>query len=302
LNPTYNPSSADTAAGSVQLVLTYTSSSGCNAVNDTLKINFQVSPNADFAFKPVCLGSPTSYTDMSSPGSGTIVSWSWNFGNDTSIMKDPIKTFTSSGNHTVTLLVNNGSCVDSIKKAVWVNANPVANYSFAPAACGYTATFADLSTLNPGNVNNWSWDFGDLGTSIIQNPTHVYADSGSYIVTFTVTSDSGCAAIFSDTVKLVRCNDIVEGIGEPAVPTGFTPNGDGNNDILYVKGGPYNHLDFRIFNEWGQQIFQSTIQSSGWDGTFKSSMQPVGAFVWTVEGELIDGRKIKMAGEVLLTR
>jgi gliding motility-associated-like protein len=219
-------------------------------------------------------------------------------------MKDPIKTFTSSGSHTVSLLVSNGSCVDSITKTVWVNSLPVAGYSVVPAACGYTATFADLSNVNPGNINNWNWDFGDMNTSGVQNPTHVYADTGSYIVTFTVTSDSGCASIFSDTVRVIKCNDAIPegGIGEPAVPTGFTPNGDGNNDVLYVKGGPYNHLDFRIFNEWGQQIFQSTIQSTGWDGTFKSAMQPVGAFVWTVDGELIDGRKIKMAGEVLLTR
>jgi gliding motility-associated-like protein len=220
------------------------------------------------------------------------------------MMKDPIKTFTSSGSHTVSLLVNNGNCVDSVTKTVWVNPLPVANYSATPAACGYTATFSDLSTVSPGGISSWNWDFGDLNSSNIQNPTHVYADSGSYVVTFTITSDSGCTAMFSDTVRVIKCTDVIEvgGIGEPAVPTGFTPNGDGNNDKLYVKGGPYNHLDFRIFNEWGQEIFRSTIQSEGWDGTYKSREQPVGAFVWTVDGELIDGRKIKMAGEVLLTR
>jgi gliding motility-associated-like protein len=304
LNPTYSPSAADTAAGSVQLVLTYTNTGGCNAVNDTLKINFHVSPNADFTYKPVCFGTATSYTDISAPGSGTIISWSWNFGNDTSMMKDPVKTFTSSGSHTVSLLVNNGNCVDSITKTVWVNPLPVANYSATPAACGYTATFSDLSTVNPGGISGWSWDFGDLNTSNIQNPVHVYADTGSYVVTFTITSDSGCTAMFSDTVRVIKCTDVVEvgGIGEPAVPTGFTPNGDGNNDKLFVKGGPYSNLDFRIFNEWGQEIFRSTIQSEGWDGTYKSREQPVGAFVWTVDGELIDGRKVKMAGEVLLTR
>jgi gliding motility-associated-like protein len=134
----------------------------------------------------------------------------------------------------------------------------------------------------------------------------VYADTGIYIVNLQVVSDSGCTASVSDSVRVTKCaNDsvpVITLIGEPAVPTGFTPNGDGNNDVLYVKGGPYTTLDFRIFNEWGNQIFRTEIQSNGWDGTFKLTPQPVGRYIWTLTGEMINGKQIKMAGETNLNR
>lgn len=142
---------------------------------------------------------------------------------------------------------------------------------------------------------SWDWLFGDATNSNERNPLHAYPDSGHYVASLLVMSDSSCVSNFTYTV-------IVPPIGEPAVPSGFTPNDDGVNDILFVKGGPFEVLDFRIFNEWGEQIFQSNIQSSGWDGRYKEAPQPVGKFIWTVNGELIDGKKVKMAGEVILHR
>src|SRR5665811_674620 len=69
----------------------------------------------------------------------------------------------------------------------------VPNFSVADACLGSISSFNDLSTISAGNITGWSWDFGDgIGSSILQNPTYVYANPGSYNVTLSVTSDSSC--------------------------------------------------------------------------------------------------------------
>ncbi|HWY98282.1 MAG TPA: gliding motility-associated C-terminal domain-containing protein, partial [Bacteroidia bacterium] len=97
------------------------------------------------------------------------------------------------------------------------------------------------------------------------------------------------------------CNN-QNGVSTPAVPSAFTPNGDGNNDILYVRGGPFSLFDFRVFNEWGNEIFHSVVQSNGWDGKINGAPQPEGSYVWTLAGTTVDGKSIKMTGDVTLLR
>jgi gliding motility-associated-like protein len=201
----------------------------------------------------------------------------------------------------VALVVSNGTCTDSIIKNIYINPLPTSLFNHS-VLCHDSVKFTTTSTVTPGaHISGWKWDFGDSGNSTFQHPYHTYADTGVYVVSLQVRSDSLCYGSRIDTVHVVACDNGTL-IGEPAVPSGFTPNGDGSNDVLYVKGGPFNTLDFRIFNEWGSEIFHGVIQSDGWDGTYKNAPQPVGRFIWTVNGELIDGRKVKMVGEVILNR
>jgi gliding motility-associated-like protein len=299
LNPTYVPSSGDNSAGSVTLVLT-TESVSCGADADTIVISFKPKPSSAFTYSNRCVGAPTNFTNAATTPSGSIVSWLWYFNSDTTTVMNPSYTFTASGNQSVALLVNNGNCLDSINLPVFINPQPSTAFTHS-VLCQNAVSFAGAVTVSPGGISSYTWDFGDANSSTATNPNHTYADTGIYVITLQARSDSGCVAAFIDTAHVVKC--ISDGaIGEPAVPTGFTPNGDNSNDILFVKGGPYTSLNFRIFNEWGQQIFYSDIQSSGWDGSFKNAPQPVGRFIWTLEGELIDGRKFKKAGETILSR
>jgi gliding motility-associated-like protein len=301
VNPVYIPSTADQSAGSVTLVIT-SGTVTCGSAADTVVISFKPQPTSAFTYTNRCYGTATSFTNTATTPTGSIVSWLWYFNTDTSTIKDAAFTFTASGTHTVSLVVSNGSCSDSVTKTIYINPLPTSLFTHT-AMCHDSVSFTQTSSVTPGGISNCSWDFGDTQISLLPNPIHVYADTGMYVVSLQVVSDSGCVSGVSDTVHVTKCiNDITLIIGEPAVPSGFTPNGDGSNDVLYVKGGPYTTLDFRIFNEWGNQIFHSDIQSSGWDGTFKSAPQPVGRFIWTVTGELIDGRPVKMVGEVILNR
>jgi gliding motility-associated-like protein len=296
LNAGYIPSSADTSAGSVILILTSTNNGGCNEVVDTVMVTYQPKPIANFTSVSKCVNTVTTFTDMST---GSPVTWNWTSSAGTSTLQSPAATFTATGNQTVSLVVTNaGGCSDSITKTVYINENPTTTFTFAPF-CD-SVMFASTSSSNP-NVNGWAWDFGDTTFSSIQNPNHTYSDTGMYIVTLMVTTDSGCVASRVDTVLITPCDDNII-ISNPGVPSGFTPNGDGKNDFLFVKGGPFSEIEFRVFNEWGNQIFRTTDSATGWDGTFKNAPQTAGRYLWTLTCKVIDGREFKMSGEVILSR
>ncbi len=92
------------------------------------------------------------------------------------------------------------------------------------------------------------------------------------------------------------------------VPTGFTPNNDGSNDLLSVHGKAGTIIRvFKIFDRWGELLFQDTDlpindTSRGWDGTFRSKDMPPGVYVWYIEAEYEDGMKDSFKGETTLIR
>ena len=153
--------------------------------------------------------------------------------------------------------------------------------------------FADQST---NGAIAWSWDFGDSqadSTSFLQNPAHVYNTGGYYNVCLAVADSNGCR----DTI----CKQEIVSL-PPKVPSGFSPNGDGENDIFYVYGGPFHSLDMKIYNNWGELIFESTNQSVGWDGKRSGIDQPIGVYVYIVVGVTEDGIEHKLSGDVTLLR
>ena len=160
--------------------------------------------------------------------------------------------------------------------------------------------FTDQST---NGAISWFWDFGDNSmdsTSTLQNPSHIYSAGGYYDVCLIVTDINGC----TDTI----CQTEVISM-PPDVPTGFSPNGDGENDIFYVYGGPFKEIQFKIYNNWGELIFESTdiVDCSGhtcvgWDGKRKGIDQAIGVYVYTVIGVTEDGKEHKISGDVTLLR
>jgi gliding motility-associated-like protein len=200
----------------------------------------------------------------------------------------------SSGSVTLYLTsTNNGICpaiTDSM--VITVEPLPVAAFS-STSDDSLQVIFTDQST---GAVA-WLWEFGVGGTSTDQNPTHSYPAAGEYSVTLIITSAGGCVDSITSIVNAV------EEILQPVeLPTGFTPNGDGKNDVLHVLGGPFETVDFRLYNEWGHQVFISTDPDLGWDGTMGGKPQPAGIYVYTVIGTTIDGREINISGNVTLIR
>jgi len=102
----------------------------------------------------------------------------------------------------------------------------------------------------------------------------------------------------SDTLNVY----VVEDCGEMYIPNAFTPNNDGVNDVLYVRGICLQSLTFMVFNRWGEKVFETLDQTKGWDGTYKGEEMNTGVFVYRLEGKTYDGKSFQLKGNVTLIR
>ena len=152
---------------------------------------------AEYAADTACFDVPTIFTDASA---GTIIAWDWNFGdpasgtNNTSTLQNPTHLFTLSATYDVTLIVTNSDgCVDDTTMQITVNPKPAAQFDYSAACMGSETMFTDLSIAPGSTITEWLWDFGDgTGTATIQNPTYIYAASGTYDVILWVTNLENC--------------------------------------------------------------------------------------------------------------
>ncbi|MCD0490089.1 gliding motility-associated C-terminal domain-containing protein [Pedobacter sp. MC2016-14] len=90
--------------------------------------------------------------------------------------------------------------------------------------------------------------------------------------------------------------------GEIFIPNVFSPNGDGKNDILFVRGTSIKSLLFNVYDQWGELIFRANDKSVGWDGTYRGKLQPVGVYAYYTEIVQLDGSKVIRKGTVTLLR
>lgn len=252
-------------------------------------------PLADFTFSNACQGEGTKFNDASGEIAGNIT---WQFGDGSPIItsiKDPSHTYTIAGIYNVTQVVtSNQGCINSIAKSVTVNPQPIAEFGMTndPTIALEPVYFSDFSAPT-GSITTWLWTFGDEGTGDGPSPTHVYNNTGVYVITLTVYDNNGC----KDTVSKEIQVQIL-----PQVPTAFTPNKDNNNDLLFVKGGPFEKITFRVYNNWGELLFETNDQSIGWDGTKNGKDQPVGVYVWTLVVDMYNNRQVKKNGDVTIIR
>jgi gliding motility-associated-like protein len=86
------------------------------------------------------------------------------------------------------------------------------------------------------------------------------------------------------------------------VPNAFSPNGDGANDVLYVKGQDIKNMDFKVFNRWGELVFESNSINIGWDGSYKGVQQEMEVYVWTLSATFSNGKVAVKKGNVTLLR
>ena len=154
-------------------------------------------------------------------------------------------------------------CKDTIVKVVTVLPGPHADFNINPnpVEALETAYFTDLST-GPTSLTNWNWYFGDSTSTNIQSPQHSYNNQGNFIVTLAVKDINGCIDTVRKEITVVLL---------PDVPSAFSPNGDGQNDLFLVRGGPFKSINVRVYNNWGQLIFETNDQLEGWNGTYNGT-------------------------------
>ena len=210
LNATYTPSAAEISVGFVNLTLTSSNNSNCNAVSDLIKLNFVPKPFANFNFNNVCLNNNSSFTDFSLPGIGNLSTWEWNFGdNTTSVSQNTTHTYSTSGTFTAQLVVSNSyGCYDTIKKSPTVYPLPEANFGINRVCNGniLNLNFSDSSTVqSPGTLTQWLWNFilpPSIIQSNLQNPSQLFPGSGLYDIKLIATSNNGCKDTIIKQVNL----------------------------------------------------------------------------------------------------
>lgn len=137
-----------------------------------------------------------------------------------------------------------------------------------------------------------------LSSRNIDNPVAIYsAELDSVTYTVRVFSAEGCHADDNITVKIFTTAP------EIFVPSAFTPNSDGRNDVLKPVLAGMKRLDFfRIFNRWGEQLFYTREEGKGWDGRANGADQPSGTYVFTVQALDYTGKTVQRKGTIVLIR
>lgn len=152
-------------------------------------------------------------------------------------------------------------------------------------------------TAFPENADHYLWvptvDISDPNASSI-----TVSPENDMTYTVFVTKD-GCERLA--TVKVY----VAEFACEPPyiyVPNAFTPNYDGRNDIVYVRGLNLETLEFAIYDRWGEKIFYTTDQSEGWDGTFKGKPMDPDVYMYYLSGTCVGGDEFILKGDITLIR
>jgi gliding motility-associated-like protein len=137
-----------------------------------------------------------------------------------------------------------------------------------------------------------------LNDANIKNPIAIYGrEVDSIRYTVRVFNEVGCYDSAFVAVKVFKTNPYV------FVPSAFTPNGDGLNDVIRpIAVGVRDIKYFRIFNRWGQMLFSTTVNQKGWDGKIKGTPQGSNVFVWMVSAIDYTGKPIFLKGTVTLIR
>jgi gliding motility-associated-like protein len=170
---------------------------------------------------------------------------------------------------------------------------PIASFRWAPnpPEPNVPVRFANLSSF----ADTYLWEFGDGETSTAFAPVHEYNATGIYTAVLTATSRAGCAA--TDTMQVsVIVNPLLD------VPNAFTPGRFGINSVVNVRGFGIGKMDWRIYNRWGQMIFQSDNKRQGWDGTYRGKLQPIDTYTYSLDVEFTDGQKLRKTGDITLLR
>lgn len=268
-------------------------------------------PVADFTVsvgegcEPVCV----TFTDNSTISGGHIVSWNWNMGDlTTSSLQNPQNCYYNDDNFNpryydvfLEVISVTGCKGDTtFNSLIEVYPIPQAAFEFTPAVTSLLEPqihFTDASISAVG----WHWDFGEPGilsdTSDQQNPIYDYVGWGEFPATLIVVNDYGC---LDTTMHVVTIDpDIVI-----YVPSAFTPDGDGLNDVFIPKGLGEKHITWNIYDRWGEIIFTGYDLVNGWDGTVKSTGREAeqGVYVYHVAATSLINEDYTYTGKVVLVR
>lgn len=250
----------------------------------------------------ICMGEHIQYTGRFTRTDTAAVTWLWQFPNgSTSAAQDPVlQWYPVAGDYQVrTLVTNSSGCMDSAFLPLHVNPKPTIDMP-AVLTINNGNSMTIPANYSPG-VTSYAWSPAQ-GLSCTNCPQPVVSTKFNSKYTVTVTDENGCSTEGNLQV-VVPCKN-----AEVFVPNTFTPNGDGNNDIFYVRGKGIDRVKtFRIFNRWGEIVFekreiQPNIESTmyGWDGKYKGAKPNPDVYIYQLEIYCENGELLRFEGNVAL--
>ncbi|MBP8766164.1 MAG: gliding motility-associated C-terminal domain-containing protein, partial [Ferruginibacter sp.] len=206
--------------------------------------------------------------------------------------------YTNPGVYQVRLIAANPNTCNLVDTSAYftitVLNGPVANASWSPnpPIVNMPTNFTNLST----GAISFLWNFGDGESSTAIHPTHQYNASQAFSAALIAYNNIGC----TDTFFLFPRALILPALD---VPNAFTPGKFGINSSINVVGFGIGKMDWKIYNRWGQLVFQSASnKQQGWDGTFKGKPQPMDVYTYTLDVIFTDGKKLRKTGDITLIR
>ncbi|MDX1905805.1 MAG: PKD domain-containing protein [Bacteroidia bacterium] len=272
-----------TPIATTRYVVTGTDLNGCQN-RDTVVVTVIERPVTDITgVNKTCIGGQI---ELTASGGQTYI---WSTGQTTPVIEvNPVVTTT----YYATAYV--GNCEGS-PDSITVDAAfdfPEASFTFSPDS-GYAPieiTFTNTST----NANAYVWDFGFGLGSRLENPVHIYPAAGEWPIRLIAYSASGCpdTAVSSIVIRNVTLH----------VPSGFTPNADEHNPYFRVGYIGILTLQVRIYNRWGEKIFESDNPDFTWDGTYQGRPVQEGVYVYVITGTAANGVPYERNGTVTVIR
>jgi len=195
--------------------------------------------------------------------------------------------------------VTNAGCTDSTRLVtVNIAASPVPFFTVNNTiqCVDIPVEFSNASRIISGDSMFFAWRLSDGSAFDSKNITKTFANTGSYQVILKATSAFGCSDSTSKYIEVIDyCNAYV--------PSAFSPNNDGKNDVFkpIIYGVKKLHR-FSVFDRWGNLVYSTSIPGEGWDGNNKGTQSPSSIYIWLLEYDSFGQANIQRKGTVLLVR
>ncbi len=188
------------------------------------------------------------------------------------------------------------NCSSTSSVIVGTNSQIYATASATPIV-GILPVTVDFTFTGSG-ATQFHWDFGDGGTSTLQNPSHLYTADGVFTVTLTVNSGAPdfCQDIVTLTIEILKPSSVI-------IPNVFTPNNDGQNDYFYAKSEGLIIEEMLIYNRWGEKVYSWNEVGGKWDGKETNGKDASdGTYFYIFTGKGFDNVDYTQNGSVTLMR
>jgi gliding motility-associated-like protein len=269
---------------------------GCTGKPFTRNVKINGHPKADFSIRPAkgCIPLNSTFTAHNGSAGNT---YAWQFGDGSEGQgKQTGHVYAVSGYMSVVLTVSDSNgCKTTLKRpeAVEVLERPVAGFRVDPEMA-YLGDKIDLTNLS----HNTKYSYYIINNDTILGATSAYTfkEPGTHVITQVVVNAQGCEDEISHNVRIEHGSSLF-------IPSAFTPNNDGTNDLFRIEGTDLFQYNLIVFDRWGSEVFKSRDMKEGWNG-YSASGEPLpeGVYGFILEARDKDNQNIHEVGQVTLIR